>query len=174
MEVNKAVMSLIELPLNFFRNKNENLNKFLVLLLVWTQSNNARDCIRIITRQMWRSSVTYLSQPWGPASDGWASEDWARSSPDEMGHPCTLWILFHSMMAASCDKDTAWSVGSISTVSRYMVVYINLLLNCRDSTQDFQGRVNGVRLHNRHPQPKAALTLGTHEDCPICKINDRI
>ena len=133
----KAVVDFVETLVNFFPNKTENLNKFLVSLLEWLRSNRYQS----LSQNIYKAKVEELSdlfQPWGPASDSWASGGCAGSSPEKRGYPCALWTLFHSLMAASHDKDTAWSVGNISTVARSMVTYITLLFSCRDCARHFQ------------------------------------
>ena len=99
----KALVDFVETLVNFFPNKTENLNNFLLSLLDWLRSNRYQS----LSPQIYKAKVEELSdlwQPWGPASDTWASGGCAGSSPEKRGYPCALWTLFHSLMAASFDK----------------------------------------------------------------------
>ena len=99
----KALVDFVETLVNFFPNKTENLNNFLLSLLDWLRSNRYQS----LSPQIYKAKVEELSelwQPWGAAPDTWASGGCAGSSPEKRGYPCALWTLFHSLMAASYDK----------------------------------------------------------------------
>ena len=56
---------------------------------------------------------------------------------DWSGYPCSMWTLFHTLMANSLDKDR-WSFGYGSSVAKTMISYITNFFSCRDCAQNFQ------------------------------------
>ena len=110
-----------------------------------------------------------MYQPWADTPVQWRRGGCAGSSPERRGYPCSLWTLFHTLLASSLDKvtvcitimtrvtchvqDPAWSRGATSTVARAMVGYISLLFSCRDCAANFQVKI--FLLHRKYFSPAA-------------------
>merc|ERR1719192_2182645 len=67
---------------------------------------------KALTMSAYKSKVeelTAVHQPWAETPVQWRRGGCAGSSPERRGYPCSLWTLFHTLLASSLDKVTVCS-----------------------------------------------------------------
>ena len=134
----KALTSYLDALLNFFPHLKPEMKQFLLSLLEWSLSMSN---VRPVTSSEYKAKLEELSaqhQPFLDTAKHWSEGGCAGSVPEKRGYPCSLWSLFHSLMASSQTRDPAWNFGYGSSVARAMIGYITHFFSCRDCAQNFQ------------------------------------
>jgi len=183
--------------LNFLPNTSKELQSFLLGLMEWLQSMQ----FKTVTPAAYKAKIQELSdlhEPFSSTPEDWSQGGCAGSSPEKRGYPCSLWTLFHALMANSIDKDPSWNMGMISSVAKTMVGYITFFFSCRDCAVNFQDHVTNANtmyhlgspdqsllwlwsIHNmanmklagdQTEDPMAPkIQWPSQQNCPTCKIN---
>ena len=122
-----SLIVYLETLINYFPNITPELESFLSALLRWVRSSkNFNYNFQPITSSSYRTKITALDEQFSPFADTrseWSEGGCAGSSPEKRGYPCSLWSLFHALMASAVDKVSHFSFLDMYPVNIGVVVY---------------------------------------------------
>jgi len=190
-----ALVLYIDSLLHYFPNQSPEMEGFLKALIQWLRQWQ----YQVLTPEMFKAKANELSEkhlPFANTPAQWSEGGCAGSSPEKRGYPCSLWTLFHTLMASAADKDPAFSFHQISTVARTMIGYISFFFSCRDCSRNFQEHVTTAMYHPGTPDQSLLWLWSIHntantmlagdptedpaapkivwpsnENCPTCRTN---
>ena len=93
----------LETVINFFPNMRPEMKSFLVSLREWPVVMR----LKSVTNTHYKAKVEELlshHHPFAGTPSAWAESGCAGSSPQFRGYPCSLWTLFHTLMASAYNK----------------------------------------------------------------------